>query len=99
MPRMESYFNSTAQGIHPFDSITDKVNEHLEGLETDTEQEKLVERELYQRELLGRLMGERLTPRQFEVISGQYSSADVKLGRVKNQLEGAFLDRRDIIRL
>lgn len=47
MPRMESYFNSTAQGIHPFDSITDKVNEHLEGLETDTEQEKLVERELY----------------------------------------------------
>lgn len=31
MPRFEDYFETTAKGLHPFDSITDKVNEHLDG--------------------------------------------------------------------
>ncbi len=44
-------------------------------------------------------MGERLTPRQFEIISGQYSTSDVKMSRVKDSLNDNFLDRRDIIRL
>ena len=29
MPRYESYFNYQSQGIHPFDKITDEVNESL----------------------------------------------------------------------
>jgi len=37
------------------------------------------EQALYQRELLGRLMGERLTPRQFEIIAGVHKSSDLKL--------------------
>ena len=44
-------------------------------------------------------MGERLTPRQFEIISGQYSTSDAKMSRVKDSLNENFLDRRDMIRL
>jgi hypothetical protein len=36
----------------------------------DDDFEKLEEEALYKRELMGRLMGQKLTPRQFEVLSG-----------------------------
>jgi len=37
---------------------------------------------LYKRELMGRLMGMKLTPRQFEVLTGQFSSLDTRTERV-----------------
>lgn len=78
MPRFEDYFETTAKGLHPFDSITDKVNESLEGKFEMSELEQKEERELYRRELVGRLIGERLTPRQFELISGDYRTSHEK---------------------
>lgn len=58
-----------------------------------------MEDELYRRELMGRLVSERLTPRQFELISSEFShgaasSKDV-LGRIKTAEHAAFLDRRE----
>lgn len=44
-------------------------------------------------------MGERLTPRQFELIAGIHKSSDMKLERVKNGKQEEFLQRRETIRL
>lgn len=74
LPRFEEFMNDKAQGIHPFDKITDKVNESLKSMPGLTEPEINEDRELHQRELLGRLMGEKLTPRQFELLTGQFRS-------------------------
>jgi hypothetical protein len=49
-----------------------------------TDEEIIQDRDLYQRELLGRLMGEKLTPRQFELLTGQFRSQDAKLKNVKD---------------
>lgn len=42
-------------------------------------------------------MGRKLTPRQFEVLTGQYSDKDTKLQHVKDGQNKAFLTRRQII--
>jgi hypothetical protein len=76
--------NDKTQGIHPFDKITDKVNESLKSMPGITDEEIIQDRDLYQRELLGRLMGEKLTPRQFELLTGQFRSQDAKLKNVKD---------------
>lgn len=78
MPRFEGYFNSQTNKIHPFDQISNRVNESLKEDQESLAAEKQEELLLHQRELLGRLMGERLTPRQFELIAGQYKSSDLK---------------------
>lgn len=99
MPRFEEYERQQAQNIHPFDKITDEVNEHLKGNDEVSEAEKLMDRQLYQRELMGRLMGQKLTPRQYEIIAGKYRQDDAKLSHVKNTMHGDFLDRRESIKL
>lgn len=99
MPRFEDYFETTAKGLHPFDSITDRVNEHLDGKFEMTAQEQEQERQLYKRELLGRLMGERLTPRQFELLSGEYRDSHEKCEYYNRRVNEIFLDNRDMIRL
>ena len=99
MPRFEDYFDTTSKGLHPFDSITDKVNESLEGKFELTDFEKEQDRELHRRELVGRLIGERLTPRQFELISGDYRTSHERCQFIKDKQHEAFLVNRDIIRL
>jgi hypothetical protein len=44
-------------------------------------------------------MGERLTPRQFEIVAGIHKSSDLKLQRVKNAQKEDFMERRETIRL
>lgn len=57
MPRFDSYFDSKAKGVHPFESIANSFDpEEIRNVDED-EFEKLEEEELYKRELLGRLMG------------------------------------------
>jgi hypothetical protein len=48
---------------------------------------------------MGRLMGQKLTPRQYEIIAGKYRQEDAKLSHVKNTMHGDFLDRRETIKL
>ena len=63
MPRFDEYFAAEADGVHPFDKISNAGLSH-DGVDNTEEQEAEVKREhdLYQRELLGRLMGQRLSP-------------------------------------
>jgi len=44
-------------------------------------------------------MGEKLTPRQFELIAGIHKNTDLKTQRVLDLQHEQFLDRREIIRL
>jgi len=49
---------------------------------------------------MGRLVSDRLTPRQFELLSGIRTSASPdNLSYVKDAENGAFLERRELIRL
>jgi hypothetical protein len=85
MPRFQDYMNLKANDVHPFDKITDQVNDKLrqEGA-FDQNLEDDYDKELHNRELLGRLMGRKLTPRQFDVLSGQYSAKESKLQYVRD---------------
>lgn len=83
MPRFDSYFDSKAKGVHPFDQIANSFDESEIRTVEDDDFEKLEEEALYKRELMGRMMGQKLTPRQFEILSGQFSSSDAKLERVQ----------------
>lgn len=85
--------------MHPFDRITDEINDNLKNVPQETEAERQQEKELHQREILGRLMGEKLTPRQFEILTGKYSDKDTKLRHVKDGLHDKFLSNRQQIRL
>jgi hypothetical protein len=62
-----------------------------------------LDEELYRRELMGRLVSERLTPRQFELMSNEMSSSGSNngeaLGRIKDVNHYNFLGRRELIRL
>lgn len=59
-----------------------------------------MEKELHKRELLGRLVSDRLTPRQFEIMSGfQSASHGDNLDWVKDVDHQLFLDRREDVRL
>ena len=71
VPRFDEHFKAEADGIHPFDRITnDFRNEDVTGSREEAEAEQEREEELYKREILGRLMGQTLTPSQFELIAG-----------------------------
>lgn len=76
MPRLEEYYNMRADDVHPFDRIADEANESARK-EMQVEDD-YYDRSLHERELLGRLMGQKLTPRQFEVLAGQYSDETSK---------------------
>jgi hypothetical protein len=52
---------------------------------------------MHQREIMGRLVGRKLTPRQFDVLSGQYNDDSAKLQWVKDANHKNFLDRRAAI--
>lgn len=71
MPRLQSYYESEAMNLHPFDRITNKVQDSLDDeVAGQTIEDKEQERALYERELLGRMMGGKLSPRQFEQLAG-----------------------------
>lgn len=47
--------------IHPFDKISNKVEEDLQNMPKDEYDDW--DREMYSREIMGRLVGKKLTPR------------------------------------
>lgn len=61
-PRFSDYFSAEAEGVHPFDQVAKSFDQ--EEIGTPDEAEKDIEREklLYKRELMGRLIGQRLSP-------------------------------------
>ena len=63
MPRFDSYFEAKSQGVHPFDRIANSFDESEVRTQADNDLERQQEEALYKRELMGRLMGMKLTPR------------------------------------
>lgn len=97
MPRFEGFFRSQAKGKHPFEEeeyqYKDKTT--VESLR----EEEAYDEELLQRELEGRLMGETLTPRQFEQLYKFKKEAGGAIKYLRDHNRNAYLDARDIIRL
>ena len=77
MPGMKDFFEAERQGVHPFDSIKNSYDRERDGTPwEDKAYEEARESELHRRELLGKLFGEQLTPRQYEMIAGMYREDD-----------------------
>ena len=64
--------------MHPFEKIKDSFNESDIRDDAEAEYERQRDQELHQRELLGRLMGQSLTPRQFELLTGIGKSGEIQ---------------------
>ena len=101
MPRLEEYFAGKENGVHPFDKITPGGPLEDQGLANDEEIKAEVEREkqLYERELLGRLMGQRLTPQQYEVLAGLDADQQMRMKRQLDTNNEEFLAQRHQARL
>ena len=100
LPRFEGFFKSQSQGKHPFEEP--EFAEFKDKFAADNVKEEQFDEELYQRELEGRLIGETLTPRQFEVL--YKTKENEKAGGahsyyLRDKDMNAFLDARDLVRL
>ncbi|CDW82520.1 UNKNOWN [Stylonychia lemnae] len=94
LPRFEGFFNSMSSDQHPFEDDKYKMPENFD--EEDKQRDAEVENDqaLYLRELQGRLLGEKLTPRQFSVLFN--TEGDEKLNILFNKGidRSTFLDLR-----
>ena len=99
MPNLEEYFKAESEGVHPFDRITNSFEDSE--INTFEEQEAEIEREkgLYKRQLLGKLMGTRLSAAEYEIVNGFYEDAQLKQKRVLDVNNQEFLENRQQIRL
>lgn len=77
--------------------MTNKVEEDLKNLPKDEYDDE--DREMQSREIMGRLVGKKLTPRQFDILIGQYSNDQAKLQWVKDGNNQMFLERRQMIQV
>jgi len=68
MPRLDEYFRNEADGVHPFDKIASSFDQSEIGTAEEAKAEKAREDELYKREILGRLMGQTISPAQYELL-------------------------------
>ena len=86
--------------MHPFDKITAGELEEREIANKDEIQAELErEKHLYRRELIGRLMGQRLSPQQYELIAGVDADQDMRLKRELDTNNEEFLATRHQVRL
>ena len=97
MPRFEGFFRSQSQGKHPFEEDSyqyeNKTTPEQDRAEDDFDEE------LLQRELEGRLLGENLTPRQFELLYKAKMEGSGQIKYIKDNESNMFLDSRDLVRL
>ena len=72
MPRFQDYFDAEADGIHPFDRIAYNTGGYGDEEQDHEERKAEAEREqmLYDRSLLGKLLGQTLTPLEYEKLAG-----------------------------
>ena len=99
MPRFDSFFESQSQNVHPFE----KIKNSFDDSELFDEDQKAFEderdRELHKKEILGRLIGQNLTPRQYELLVGIDSTGEIKAKRMLDYQKNPFVSNRDWIRL
>ena len=99
VPRFEEYFQAEADGVHPFDKIAHSFDQSEVGTAEEAKVEEAREKRLYERELLGRLMGQKLTPGEYEIVAGRYADADLRQKRVLDSTNQEFLNARHTVRL
>ena len=100
IPSFDDYFESKAQGVHPFEKQQRVYNEYKDGFQyEDVKYEEAREVELHNRELLGRLFGGTITPRQFEILQGNYRDEDYNQTRIRDVQNKQYLDNKIVIRL
>lgn len=93
VPDFEGFFKSMSSGKHPFE----KEIEHFE--QDDREDEIKFDEELYQRELKGRLMGEKLNPRQFADLYKARMTEAQEVQFIKDKEREHYINNRDFARL
>ena len=96
MPSFEDYFSAQAEGIHPFDRVANQQGEDLDsiGNEEDAWAEAEREQKLYKRSLLGKLLGQKLTPEEFEILSGIDVDGSLRNKRTLDVNNEEFMDKR-----
>jgi hypothetical protein len=99
MPTLEGYFDIKNQGVHPFDSVKNSFDQDEFGTQEGLVAEEEREAHLQQRELLGRLFGGEMNPRQYEMFTGMYKQEDLMTKRVRDAHNELFITNRDNIRL
>lgn len=99
MPSFEEYFQAEAEGVHPFDRISNSFDPNE--INTPEEHEAEIEREknLYQRQLLGKLIGQRLTASEYEILNGFHEDQLLRQKRVLDTTNQEFLANRQQVRL
>ena len=100
MPGFEEYFQAQAEGVHPFDRVSNKT-EGLDSIGNDEDAwaDEQRERELYQRSLLGKLIGQKLTPAEFEMVYGIEGDDGLRNKRTLDVNNEEFMNRRQTIRV
>ncbi len=100
MPRFQDYFNAEADGVHPFDAVQASFDESElgGGLERDNA-EKEREQVLYRRELLGKLIGHKLSVSEYEIVAGIQEDAQLRMKRQLDTNNEEFLANRIKVRL
>ena len=99
LPGFEDYFKAEADGVHPFDSIAESFDSSELGTEDDHAAERQREEVLYKRQLLGKLMGQRLTTAEYELVDGFYQNQDLRQKRQLDTNNEEFLENRQVVRL
>ena len=99
VPRFNEYFQAEADGVHPFDKITSSFDQSEIGTADDAEAEQKREQLLFQKEILGRLIGQQLTPSQYELIDGLYKNEELRSKRMLDANNEEFLETRQQVRL
>ena len=82
MPRFDSYFESKSQDVHPFEHIKNSFDDSEMYSQDEINFEREREAKLHKKELIGRLYGRKITPRQFELLMGLDESGQFKVDQM-----------------
>lgn len=94
IPRFEDHYKAQAEGVHPFDRVVNTYDETDIRGDDESLAEEERERALYHRELMGKLIGHRLTPGEYEILC-----AGVRQNRSLDGNNEEFLEARHRARL
>ena len=99
MPRFDSYFESKSQDVHPFEHIKNSFDDSEMYSQEEIAYEKDREAKLHKKELIGRLYGRKITPRQFELLMGMDQTGSIKIEKTLDFQKNNFLTKEDYVRL
>ena len=99
MPRFDSYFESKSQDVHPFEHIKNSFDDSEMYSQDEINFEREREAQLHKKELIGRLYGRKITPRQFELLMGLDETGQFKMDQMLDYQKNTFMTNEDYVRL